>query len=392
MRGFLIACGLVLATAAPATAQMIPNSVRYETFVEERRPRIEKRPLTSEEQAVVKRWTAELKKGKSIAILRLDELRPMGDAGDKAAMRALFDGFSNGAGSGWQYGDVASRSLRGLWAVELWRAGERGRDLAQAMIDCVEYDRYQMYFGNLKGVGCGFDLYVHGNAELHLGAYAKGKGKPPKQIDIKEVALVRSIEEEKARFEKILSARKSASEIEPADYRWALAFAERQGPEQVERWNNAALDNSRSQEAKTAAATAEQNRKIAEWTTLEAKWRAARAGGEAFADDDYARLYKVSFQLLGKYLEPYASEHYLKDQTLIDSLCRAKSGAVCDRQRQILELLAHDARQEALDRELKLRNLTMGGSTVATRSYDQNGNYLGSSTMPAWQAEILKGN
>ena len=50
--------------------------------------------------------------------------------------------------------------------------------------------------------------------------------------------------------------------------------------------------------------------------------------------------------------------------------------------------LAHN---ERLEREMALRNLTMGGESVSVRAYDPNGNYLGSSTMPAWQADILKG-
>jgi hypothetical protein len=32
------------------------------------------------------------------------------------------------------------------------------------------------------------------------------------------------------------------------------------------------------------------------------------------------------------------------------------------------------------------------GGDVTVRSYDQNGNYLGTSNVSAWQADILKGS
>jgi hypothetical protein len=399
MRRLLVVAGLIVAMASPICAQAPSDDVRYEDYVEARRPVIERRALTADEQAVVKRMAAQIKKAKSwgeVDIASLDELAPMARAGDKAAMRALMDGYGKVHGSTPKHAEKSAEALSGLWAMMLWKEGVQDRDVAKAILYCLQRDQFGAMYGSLKSDGCGFDVYVVGKFERHLGTFAEGKSKAPERIDFRELPLVEPIEKERARFEKILADKKSASTISNDDYTWAGSWVEKQGPEWVERWNKAGVDNYLARQNNEAVAKynaeAERNRLLAEWIDLEAKWRTAKATGEKLSEVEYNKLVSASFKLQGKYLEPYASENYLRYESLIVALCSEKPGVVCDRQRQIFDKLAADAHQAQLDRELALKNLTLGGNSVSVRSYDQNGNYLGSSNMPAWQADILRGN
>jgi hypothetical protein len=78
----------------------------------------------------------------------------------------------------------------------------------------------------------------------------------------------------------------------------------------------------------------------------------------------------------------------LTQETAIDSLCRADSGKVCQRQKQLFQYRVEAGRSEQNMKEAALRNMTLGGRDVTVRNYDQDGNYLGTTTMPAWQAEV----
>lgn len=107
---------------------------------------------------------------------------------------------------------------------------------------------------------------------------------------------------------------------------------------------------------------------------------------------DYTKWIRLSYKLGGQYLEPLASEVYLREQSAIESLCR-KPGVICDRQRNIWNQLDSEARMEASMKDARWRAAIEDNAPGSTsvRSYDQSGNYLGSTTMPKWQADILSG-
>jgi hypothetical protein len=133
----------------------------------------------------------------------------------------------------------------------------------------------------------------------------------------------------------------------------------------------------------------EHNEQIAKWEALQTQRQQARAAGGTLSTEEESDWIGLSHRLGGKYLVPFASENVLMFATTIDSLCRGDDGQVCQRQRQLYQYRAEAALSEQNMREATLRNMTLGGGDVSVRTYDSSGNYLGTTTMPSWQADVV---
>jgi hypothetical protein len=403
MRRFVVAVLALLACAVATGAQAQESDPTGKGFttaelVELRRPDIHKRPLSGEEKAMAKALIAELKQRPTLFVA--DQLRLFANTGDRSSMKAVFDSFQTrmfpqAIDQPEIAGDVPGRNLRGLWAAALWREGERSKDLSRAIDDC------EGGISDEQRRRCGFGVQTDNDPKNNFGNHWAGKGKPPKTAVFTDYSMASTPEADRARFEKIVETYRSGRDVEADDYHWAAGWAKRDGAESRARWDGSgriAIDNSRIIEANRIAdekvfrdrQIAEQKaireRQIAGWTAYETSRKAGK-----LSDADHAAWVGYSIALGGAYLEGYAMETYLADDGLIESFCNAKLGATCNRQRAIRDKLAADARLEQLDKELALRNITLGGGSTMVRSYDQNGNYLGAQSMPSWQADILAG-
>jgi hypothetical protein len=409
MRCWIALAALAMAGAQTALAQEAGANPTPEEFIDAHRPVIASRALTSDEKSAAKRLIGEIRKKNAKPHVEnvLLQLHPIAVTGDKAAMSAMMVGWKNCGATTTTlltdypliaYGRVCN-ALSALWAMKLWEAGERTREVARQVMVCLESKSFATY-GDVAGRNCGVNARVEGDYDHAIDRFADGEkgAKPPFSMTFTEYALAPKMtpEQERARFERWVAAySKGAPPDGEPDGRWVNGYLLRQ-PEAVQKeWSDAldkfwAIKNA-AQGAERVAAEEAHKRDIAEWESLNAKRIAAREKKEALPAHDEERFVRLSFRLRGKYIVPYGMENVLTDQWAINDFCGNGPSSVCDRQRN----LAY-ARQSAADEERLARELAWsrprGGGDVSVRTYDQNGNYLGSSSMPAWQADILTGN
>lgn len=391
-----------LAFAAPALAQekckADPAGVTEAQYVEARRPVIAKHKLTSEERSEANKLMSDIKatlmkKGKP-EHAKLDRLAVLGGSGDREIMKVLVEGYDGAGpvnvidgGETW----VPRRMLAGLWAIQLYRDGEKSKAVSKAISNCLGKGA-TAYDAKVDGI-CGFTANIQNDHKKSFHAHWTGEGGLPKSATFTEYKLVQTQEQEIARFEKALIEYRDADGGYGDDYGWAACWSNIKGGDYRARWLGssqiASANYATGELNKTLRAQAEIDQKAAKWTALQARRVAAKSSGGSLSDADETDWASLSFWLGGKYLLPYASETVLIQETAIQSLCAAESGPVCQRQRQLFQYRIEAARSEQNMKDAALRNMTLGGRDVSVRTYDQDGNYLGTTTMPAWQADVV---
>lgn len=394
-----------LSVAAPAFAQEKcaagPNGVTEAQYVEARRPVMAKRKLAGEERSEANKLMSDIKaalkkKGRP-EHAQLDRLAVLGGAGDRELMKVLVDGYDEAGpvnvidgGETW----VPRKMLAGLWAIQLYRDGEKSKAVSKAIDNCLGKGA-TAYDAKVDGI-CGFSASIQNDYKKSFHDHWTGEGGLPKSATFTEYALVQTPEQEIARFEKALIEYRDADGGYGDDYGWAACWSNIKGGDYRARWLGssqiASANYATGELNKQTRAKAEIDQKAAQWAALQTKRVEARNSGGKLSEADEGDWAGLSFWLGGKYLLPYASETVLIQETAIRSLCDADSGKICQRQRQLFQYRSDNARSEQNIREGNLRNLTLGGGDVTVRNYDQNGNYLGTTTMPAWQADIAGAN
>lgn len=388
-----------LAFAAPVFAQekckAAPNGVTEAQYVEARRPVIVKRKLTGEERSegnkLMSDINAALKNKGKPEHAKLDRLAVLGGSGDREIMKVLVDGYAEAGpvnvmdgGETW----TARKKLAGLWAVQLYRDGEKSKAVSKAIDNCLGKGATD-YIANVAGI-CGFSAKIENDYKKSFHDHWTGNGALPKSATFAEYSLVETPAQETARFEKALIEKRAGEFTD--DREWAGCWANIKGGGYLVRWNGSdqiAWQNYQTKELnRQTRAKAELDQKVAEWAALQAKRVELKKSGGKLSDVDEGAWAGLAFWLGGKYLLPYASETVLIQETAIRSLCDADGGAVCQRQWQLFQYRSDAARSEQNIREGEFRNLTLGESDVTVRNYDQDGNYLGTTTMPAWQADL----
>lgn len=405
---------VALAGAFPAFAQARcvasgPGVQSAAEYVEARRPVVSKRKLTNDEKAVTKKLVSSIRarindKNSSVKVADLEALAPYGNSGDREIMKALSEGYLDLAPGDIHVTDAgvtnyfgkpavaAEHMLAGLWGMQLWIDGDRSREMARALANCVGTDADARY-----GSGrCGFEAeFSEKDYDKGVDSYAQGKGRLPKAATFREKSLLMPFGDEEYRFKLALTAYRRGDN-DRSKQAWGECWAKRQGGEYAALWDNSSATAQAAQRLtqETSAAQAEretlQNPK--DWEALQARRVEAKAQGGELSNADYAKWIRLSYKLGGKYLVPLASEVYLREQSAIESLCR-QQGEVCDRQRRIWDQIASEARNEAEMKEARWRAAIEDNSPGSTsvRTYDQSGNYLGATSMPKWQADILSG-
>jgi hypothetical protein len=386
-------CGMGVA-AAQEDAPRAPYTV--DEYVEARRPIISARTLSGEEHrqadALISTINTTIKAGQRVDYAVLDQLAPLAESGDRKLMKAMMQGYAGaGALQPWPAdGDQFTSwspgiKLAGLWAVEVWKAGDRSKETSKAIDNC--WAKYQ------EDGRCGFLVRAKDDFNPVFNAHwAHGKG-APKDVVFTAYSLTPPPEKQKERFEKFVADTLAGEPYSAWQYIWAEVWAQRNGGDALQRLEAAAREGSKTRWSREAAriedAKLEREKQIAEWEALQAKRRDAKAEGYKLSDSDEASWIQLSHILGGKYLVPFAAENVIIQWTVIDSLCREDAGPVCQRQKQLYQYRADAARAERDAREAALRNLTLGGGSVNVRTYDQSGNYLGTTSMPAWQADVI---
>jgi hypothetical protein len=278
--------------------------------------------------------------------------------------------------------------LAGFWAIQLYRDGEKSKAVSKAIDNCLGKGATD-YTANVAGI-CGFSAKIENDYKKSFHDHWTGNGSLPKSATFNEYKLAQTLEQEVVRYEKALVDKRAGEFTD--DREWAGCWAKIMGGGYLARWDGSdqiAWQNYETKELnKQTRAKAELDKKAAEWTGLQAKRVEAKMAGGKLSEAEEDTWAGLSFWLGGKYLLPYASETVLIQETAIRSLCDADSGAVCQRQRQLFQYRSDAARSAQNMKEAELRNLTRGGGSVTVRNYDQNGNYLGTTTMPSWQADI----
>ncbi len=393
------------ATCAPSG----PGVQTVAEYVEARRPVIIGQPLSSADKAVTGKLVSAIRaaikdKNRRVMVADLDALAPYGASGDRQIMKALSEGYLD-----LEPGDIyvtdpympsyygkpaveANTILAGLWGMHLWKDGDRSREMSRALANCVGVTA-DAKFGSGR---CGFTAsFSESDYDKGVDSHANGKGRLPKEATFEEKTLLAPFGDEEYRWRLALTAYRRG-DSDRSKEPWAACWSKRQGGEYLALWAGSKDVASQAQQqtlrdsAAQAAYEAAQNPK--DWAELQAKRVAAKAEGGELSNADYAKWIRLSYKLGAQYLVPLASEVYLREKSAIDSLCR-QPGDVCERQRRIWNQLDADARNEAAAKEARWRAAIEDSSpgSVSVRTYDQNGNYLGSTTMPKWQADILGG-
>jgi hypothetical protein len=391
---------LVLGVASPVCAQA-PEPVRaaytMDEYVEVRRPVITKRKFTPEEKAqadkLISTINAMLKKKELVPSALLEQLALLAETGDRNAMKAMMAGYRGAAAVSPLPADIPdimsstpNEKLAGLWGMMLWKEGDHSKDVSKAIDGCWMRDNPPPGF-------CGYTVKAKDDFEdVFKAHWAYGKGEP-KNVVFTEYSLRPSPEKQKERFDKFVAHLRGGGDYTSPEYMWAEVWAKREGGEYSAMLETASRDGSQASASRKSVqainAKMERDEQIAKWDKLQAQRLQARAGGGALSTAEEADWINLSHRLGGKYLVPFASENVLMFAMTIDSLCSGDSGPVCQRQRQLYQYRAEAALSEHNIREGIMRSMTLGGGgDVSVRSYDSSGNYLGTTTMPAWQADI----
>lgn len=335
---------------------------------------------------------------------QLDELRPLANTGDLNVMRTMFEGVRSWSEvkteilgySNYGPGNAdAFRALSGLWAVMLWREGERSPKLAQEIDYCL--GAMKIKWSRVEGKLCGFSATFDGDYEHDITRYGDGKkgAKPPRSAVFDEwpMAPKATPEEERARFEALLAAYRRGETNK--DSAWISSWIQKQSPETQDAWSSALdeywkIANGR-QGAERVAGEERRKAEIVEWDELQAKRVAAKAAGKGLPAEEEERFVRLSFSLRGRHIVPMGQERVFTLQVDIDEFCAHAPGIYCDRQRNLAYARENAAMEERVSRENAWK-IDRSRGDVTVRNYDQSGNYLGSSSLPAWQADILTGN
>lgn len=390
---------LVLGFASPLCAQQEPAKGTYtiDEYVEARRPVITERKLTREERTEANRLISAinslLDKEELVPADLLEQLAPLAETGDRKAMRAMMLGYGYARAVNPMPADAIditssepNHKLAGLWGMMLWIAGDHSKETSRAIDGCQD--------GRGPPPGyCGYTITARDDFRDPFKQHWAYGDRAPRDVVFTEHSLRPTPEQEKRRFDTFVTNLRNGEEYTGPEYLWAEVWANRAGGEYPAMLEQASRDGQYNYVARDAQrivnAEIEHNEMAAKWEELQTRRQQARADGGALSTEEENDWIGLSHRLGGTYLVPFASENVLTSAIAIDSLCSGDDGEVCQRQRQLYQYRVEAGRSEQNMREARLRNMTLGGGDVSVRTYDSSGNYMGTTTMPAWQADVI---
>lgn len=365
---------------------------------------------------------------KQATLLRLFEL---GESGDKEAMLAARAAiFADGAGWGEdapfklvfvdqnnnnRYAEGVALALTAYWTALIWdrhgpeRSGEARLGL-QSCLQGHEADaRYkQVFTGRNPYVNCGFSValseagfktrrmkrFGRDNLESMISDYVQNGGKSPLAIRAFHSTLG-DAEFDKKRFQDLLARYRPSKQWDALGLVTGWTDTDRAWVEHYAAANN--------RQADIVAMLQRVDREAADAAYRSAD--SARQQREHACEKDIERLGTTHLEVLpssityleatcaaagDRYLDRFAAVFVVKDAGNVDRLCNYGS-ASCARQRA-----AQNQRNAEFTAELEAKRNAINNAftgklpspSVNVRSYDQNGNYLGTQSMTRGEAEL----
>ena len=375
-----------------------------EVFVEALRPHIVPRSLSRTDQAEVRTLVERYPATRSFAMLL--RLISLGDSGDEDAMSAVIQSLEVGApvDAPTSYFNVprAHGGVRSVWGATFWQLHGADRAAARAMLACDFGTTRPGRSRDTTWNSCGFIVnyrpgFDSGNPRRRatFENYAEGGRRAP-DVTITLHAVDGDAAFRHSRFEAALRWVRIQHGANVAQARdkdmYTRAYAEfYSAQDELAEARQTAVETEALNRAQRAAD------RLARYDRLQARRRAA-GGVSGLSPAEIEQLEALAVSFGGEALASFAAERQLSQMWMVERLCRDPS-ALCDRQLAGREAADAAARAEADRRyaEARARALsggvipgaTGGSGLVSVRSYDAQGNYMGSQLMSSTQAEIL---
>lgn len=404
----LLVVGSPMSAASPDTAA--PDRGQVLEYLESHRPVFSPRALSRAEQQEIETLAPERNGFYTLGTMTdYHRLRDLAQSGDLKAMRRLRDalirGFPldsafQGKETRWQgdFSEQLSKRLAALWTAHIadlhgFKAADPGKyegPLEYAGCQNIFRKMPLLQHGKLNGENCGYDMH----------AVLVGKhGKPPAEFLFKRAVTVGKSDRHEVYVTKITfnpvyegdpaalerrfagmlaTLRRPQPTLDGLEMDWLRYYARRTGREG---WVDDAL----------ATGSAAQNRQLAD-ARQRSRDAAILEWKRGFNDPaSQLAVEALSFDLGGEYLDRYVAAHVIQDSNRIDVLCRMNHAA-CQTQRRAngeLQAKRYAAAQAEAAARAQVPESGRGTDGVTVRSYDQQGNYQGSSFSTRTEAGIL---
>lgn len=368
-------------------------------------------------------------------LLRLIEL---GETGDEEAMIAARYAMAGaGMGLGWgvdapfridvahpdedNYAEYLAYALVGHWTALIWQmhGPERSREARAGLSQCLAQYQYvtqgyDTYTARTYIADCGFTVKISDAFKTSKQAsrsathaleflathYADKGGKPPFEI-VSVEGMPADDAAQGTLYARLLKSWKRCDQPDPLGMQCGLTEGQRAWVQHYAETHNRLGDLYGAEEL--ARQKADLDRRNAEFyarqavarerAELEQRWNqrvkplppglTATTGGSA-------ELEALSARLGDEYLEEYAARFAVLNDDNLRRLCRAGSpycSAQQDLQRLRMERYAEEERERRAAASAASR-APVPSASVNVRSYDQNGNYLGTQSMTRGEAEL----
>lgn len=368
-------------------------------------------------------------------LLRLIEL---GESGDKEAMLAARTAMAGaGQGLGWgvdapfrvdvshpdedNYAEYLANALVGHWTALIWKmhGPERSREARTGLSQCMaQYNYVTQYNDTFSGrtylVDCGFTLKISDAFKKSKDAsrmathsvsylaekYVEDGGKPPFEI-VSVYGLPSDTATQAALYDRLVKSWRRCDAADPLGIKCGLTLGQRAWVEHYAQVNNRVSDLYNAEEiarkkdeldrinAEYYAREAVRRKRDADLAEWEQGMKKLPAGTHA-AQRHNPVLEALSARLGDEYLERFAAHFVVLADENIRRLCNAGSAscrAQLELQQQRFELYAAQEAERRAAASAASR-APLPSPSVNVRSYDQNGNYMGSETMTRGEAEL----
>lgn len=361
--------------------------------IELHRPRITARTLSSAER----KEAADLAKAYSAqpTWATLERLAVLAQSGDKDVMHLYLQKIGNGYAppvdapleNSENVNVFATLSI--LWGATYWQMHGPDRQAAIAM--------YTAFGGPQNGLAprpcagrwdCGVTVTFAPPKDMKKAQsifdYAETGKNPPSAAFAFHAAIPRT-QTEAARFDSLLAQLNSLRPIWPQDSAFLAAYGAKNG-----RLNDVAQAEQRFKQGIAEDRAFQRNLRAKD---MEATWKRLTPTGTVHANmstSDLAALEALAAYFGGERLEQVAAATKMTNRRAVEKLCEQGS-ARCATQRKNLEEAELAARARASQAAVRSGTglVTQPSASVQVRTYDNNGNYQGTTTMSGWEAEIL---
>lgn len=376
---------------APTAAEIAAKQARSQRFIEEvvelHRPVMAPRKLSGAEKNELKAVVKAYERVPTFA--GLERLKALAQSGDAEAMKAMIvalEGFpppdapleSRNTGRS----ATVNEALRSLWAAHYWQLNGPDREIARLMQPCLISSPY---FGFYRGVAsffdCGFDLESSVPAfELVLRAYVEKRGKAP-QATVYFTPLHGGEAFQLARYDRIKKRIAQGQGSSYGEEDWIAYYsAQNDMRAQDQKWAEYAVA------FRQAGIQNNQQRHNLYVSDLTTRWNRL-FGKSDISTSDLNSLEYLSAALGGSHLDRFVQQYGLKTRFALDKLCK-QDAVACAAQTPRVEQ-AQAAVAPVHSGGYTPAPQSSDSALLSVRTYDSGGNYTGTTSMTAWEAEIL---